>query len=325
MQIPDDLDRGIISLCHSYLFGGFIKEKYKKDIATIFQRNLEAATGRLAGTLGGRIAERLVRSVAAGDDAAALALLPSARRALLVRSFKCSPWRSLQALLRHHASELAIIANRGKLSTVVVLGADGAGKSSVLDEASEGLKGATKNIRLYHLRRELLYRRRGQGGPVTDPHALAPRGRLTSAAKVLLWGVESWLDRLLLFERNATLRLFDRYYHDLLVDPRRYRYGGPMWLARLVGRLIPKPDLWILLDAPAEVLQARKPEVTFEESARQREAYLALVRGFPNAVVVDATRPLGEVVARVKEAVLSLMAERTRRRLERKPWTRQDK
>ena len=62
----------------------------------------------------------------------------------------------------------------------------------------------------------------------------------------------------------------------MLVDPRRYRYGGAMWLARWVGKIIPKPDLWILLDAPAEVLQKRKQEVPPEETARQRRAYLCI-------------------------------------------------
>ena len=38
---------------------------------------------------------------------------------------------------------------------------------------------------------------------------------------------------------RSTLVVFDRYYHDLLVNPLRYRYGGPMWLARWIGKLIP--------------------------------------------------------------------------------------
>lgn len=87
------------------------------------------------------------------------------------------------------------------------------------------------------------------------------------------------------------LIVFDRYYHDLLVDPRRYRYGGPMWLVRWIGKLIPKPDLWVLLDAPPHVLQARKQEVTPQETARQREAYLDLANKLPNFHVVDASQP----------------------------------
>jgi thymidylate kinase len=114
---------------------------------------------------------------------------------------------------------------------------------------------------------------------------------------------------------RSTLVIFDRYYHDLLVDPRRYRYGGPVWLARWVGKLIRKPDLWILLDAPPEVLQDRKQEVPLHETTWQRQAYLDLVQGFDNAVVVDASQPLETVVADVNSAIVKYMVERTHKRL----------
>jgi thymidylate kinase len=114
---------------------------------------------------------------------------------------------------------------------------------------------------------------------------------------------------------RSTLVVFDRYYHDLLVDPRRYRYGGPMWLARLIGKLIPQPDLWILLDAPAEVLHSRKKEVSYEETVRQRKEYLKLMSVVKNGVVIHAEQPLEAVVADVNKAVLEYMEQRTEDRI----------
>jgi thymidylate kinase len=113
------------------------------------------------------------------------------------------------------------------------------------------------------------------------------------------------------------LLIFDRHFVDLWVDPKRYRYGGPMWLARLVGCFIPKPDLFFFLDLPADVAHARKPEVSLEEARKLRERYLTLARSLPNAYVVDASRPLEEVVAEVEEILLAEMHERTKKRLER--------
>ena len=135
--------------------------------------------------------------------------------------------------------------------------------------------------------------------------------------KSFAWATESGVDHGSHGKWQLTLRIWDRYYHDRLVDPLRYRYGGPMWLARWVGKLIPMPDLWILLDAPAEVLQARKQEVSFSETTRQRGAYLALMREMDNTVVVDASQPLDKVVADVNAAILRFLAERTRKRLGR--------
>ncbi len=113
---------------------------------------------------------------------------------------------------------------------------------------------------------------------------------------------------------KAKLILLDRYYHDILVDPRRYRYSGPMWLARWIAKLTPKPDLWILLDVPAEKLQERKQDVSLEESARQREEYLKLFREMKDGIVVDGSQNPDDVVADVNQAIIDFMCKRTEER-----------
>jgi thymidylate kinase len=114
---------------------------------------------------------------------------------------------------------------------------------------------------------------------------------------------------------RSTLVLNDRHFVDILVDRRRYRYGGPLGLMRLIWRLIPKPDLIILLDAPPEVLQARKQEVSFEETDRQRRAYLSLVGTMANGRVVDATQSLECVADDVSDIILQHLAARIARRV----------
>ena len=49
---------------------------------------------------------------------------------------------------------------------------------------------------------------------------------------------------------RTRLVIFDRYIYDLLVDSKRVRYGGPAWMLRLLARIVPRPELVILLDAP---------------------------------------------------------------------------
>jgi thymidylate kinase len=118
---------------------------------------------------------------------------------------------------------------------------------------------------------------------------------------------------------RSTLMLNHRYLVDALVDPRRYRYGGPRWLSHLVWKLAVKPDLVILLDAPAEVIQARKQEVPLEETARQREAYRSLVGTMPNGRIADATQPIDKEVAEVNEFILRFLAARVARRFGLRP------
>jgi hypothetical protein len=109
--------------------------------------------------------------------------------------------------------------------------------------------------------------------------------------------------------------MYDRHFVDILVDAKRYRYGGPGWTLRLLWQLIPKPDLVVLLDAPPEVLQARKQEVPLDVTARQRQAYLSLVRTLPNGRIVDANQAQARVADRVAEVVLDELHSGIQRRL----------
>jgi serine acetyltransferase len=110
--------------------------------------------------------------------------------------------------------------------------------------------------------------------------------------------------------------LFDRYYDDLLVDPRRYRHRGSLSMAYLLRRIVPRPHLWLLLDAPAEVLQRRKQEVSPYESERQRFAYYALLNKERSVAVIDASQPLDAVVRQVSAAVIGICEARTHARLQ---------
>lgn len=202
---------------------------------------------------------------------------------------------------------------------VVLLGPDGAGKSTVTAVVSEHLSPAFRRTTTRHLRPGLM--RRGLAGPLTPPsapHSRAPRSGFGSLAKAVFWLLDYTLGYYATVRPElvrSTLVLFDRYLLDVLIDPRRYRYGGPRWLVRALWRVVPKPDLVILLDAPAEVLQGRKLEVAPEETARQCEAYRALVGSLSNGHLVDAARPVEQVAAQVDAIVLDFLNRRTARRL----------
>lgn len=195
-------------------------------------------------------------------------------------------------------------ASRGGVA-LAVLGADGSGKSSVVGGVAETLAPRFRGVTRLHFRPFLA--EHNARPPVADPHGEPSRGTLPSIVKLAYYLLDctvgyAWVVAPRL--ARGELVLFDRYYHDLLVDPGRYRYGGPATLARLGARLVPLPGVLVLLDAPPEVLQARKHEVPLADTVRAREGYLQLFRGLPSGHVVSASRPLPEVVAEVSALVL---------------------
>ena len=211
-------------------------------------------------------------------------------------------------------------APRGRTGLwVVLMGPDGVGKSSVITGLASGLSTGFAGCTTYHLRAGVL---RSSRETVTncDPHGQAARGTVISAFKLVYLLVANWLGYFLAIRTQLArgqLILFDRYFPDCLIDPLRYRLPTECRrMAALVARLLPRPDLYVVLDAPANVLQERKREVTLAESERQRKEYATQLARMPSVAVVNAARPLADVVQDVVDRVIDFRLERYRERYE---------
>jgi thymidylate kinase len=193
---------------------------------------------------------------------------------------------------------------------VVFLGPDGVGKSTVIAAVQEDLSAAFLKTE-YHTFAPSLLPARMQQKP--SPHALPPRGKLASLYKAGWWLVCYTLGYLVSIHparARSAFVLNHRYLLDAIVDPKRYRYSGPKVLLKLIAVVAPKPDLVVLLSAPAEVIQSRKQEVPFEETARQCREYRELVERLPNGRIIDASVAPQETIAAVEGAILQLLRQR---------------
>lgn len=200
---------------------------------------------------------------------------------------------------------------------VACLGPDGAGKSTVVRRIQSGLGQCFRRTDLFHLRPRILQGTSASRKPTYEPHALPNRGLVASIAKLLFlvcdYQIGYWTRVRPLLVRSS-LVVFDRYFHDLTTDSRRFRYGGPAWMVRLAGYLVPQPDLVLLFDAPGEVIRARKQELPADEIDRQLSEYRRIIR--KGAVhILDAAQPVDAVTAEACGVILSRMEARTRARL----------
>jgi thymidylate kinase len=212
--------------------------------------------------------------------------------------------------------------------TVALIGCDGAGKTTVARELERrsslpvrylymGVSSDSSDRQLITTRiAHVVKRRRGAppdtAGPPELPPAAPPpaqvRRRLRRSARAALRlanrVADEWYRQALasFSLRRGQIVVFDRHFvadfHATEIAVR-----APTATQRLHGlmlaRLYPRPDLVIFLDAPPEVLHARKGEGTLSSLARRRSDYLRLARTTDRFAVVDATQPLDAVVATV--------------------------
>jgi thymidylate kinase len=229
--------------------------------------------------------------------------------------------------------------------TAALIGPDGAGKTTIIAALPDVLDVPVKSIYMgvslessglmlptTRLVRALR-RARGVDGERTDAarpnqarsneRAVASRtaAGVRAALRLANWLGEEWLRQLVAwhYKRKGNLVLFDRhfffdyYLHDVVRD------GADPPLTRkihgfLLQHLYPKPDLVVCLDAPVDVLLARKPEETVESLERRRQEYrdVRSLLGGESLVVVDTNRPLEEVTSEVAAVIREAYEARVR-------------
>ena len=215
------------------------------------------------------------------------------------------------------------------MATVALIGPDGAGKTSIARklEARQplplkylymGVNAGAGNVALPTSR--LLHRLRAREGAVPPAGAAEPdstrpptrtrrkRGTLWSAARLLHHLAEEWYRQLACwsFEVSGKVVVCDRhvvldYAPEITTEVGGFDRKVRRWV---LTHLYPAPDLVVFLDAPGDVLFARKGEATIPELERRRRAYLQMGERLPRFVRVDATRPLDEVYEQVAAHVV---------------------
>jgi thymidylate kinase len=212
------------------------------------------------------------------------------------------------------------------VKSVALIGPDGAGKSSIAREVARRLGAPARylymgvnleesGLTLPTTRLALAFKRaRGRGPRMTANWSGAGsradgRPRILREAyaglRLLGWLGEEWFRALVarLYNWRGYLVVFDRHFLYDYYSTGAERQPGQLMATRLHGLLLrrfyPRPDMVICLDAPAPVLHARKLEQSVETLERRRRDYLALAGVAPDFNVVDATRPLPDVIGEI--------------------------
>jgi thymidylate kinase len=202
-------------------------------------------------------------------------------------------------------------------------GPDGVGKTTLCEAlVGEVLAGAeVLHVRFPRLlpRRSATSRLEIRLGPGKTPDLNAARvyppvyPAPVAVAKTLYLFVDFWLGWMLRVRplvRRGGWVVFERGWWDHAVDPRRYRLRPPARLVPLLGRLLPKPDLFLLLEADPEVVIARKPQLSAGELVRQMEAWHTVLPPSSRRVSLDATRPADEVLRAAASEIERLVGDR---------------
>jgi thymidylate kinase len=181
---------------------------------------------------------------------------------------------------------------------IAFLGCDGSGKSAVIQGLKSRLEQDGHRVTLGHWRPKALDPSSDSSESAHDPHGQALRGTAASILKLVWLWLNWWVAwfRSLKAASRTDYVLFDRYHGDLLVDPQRYRYGGPMWIAKIMVGLMPQPDRVIFLDASPEILISRKNEIPLDNLQLSRINYTLFIKNRKIFYLINAEKELNQVI-----------------------------
>jgi thymidylate kinase len=220
--------------------------------------------------------------------------------------------------------------------SVALIGPDGAGKSTIANMLAEsfpvsvkvlymGINLDSSNVMLptSRLIRRVKKLGRRKSGAV-DQRTGQPKARKASGGVRAVFRLgnrlaEEWYRQIMMwkYQRNGAIVICDRHFQfdfdygvsgpdgvpDQRLTERLHRW--------CLAKLYPSPDLTILLDAPGEVLFARKAEATVDWLESRRQALLQQGEKLDNFIAVDTTKPLDAVYKEVSNHILNFY-KRTR-------------
>jgi thymidylate kinase len=183
-------------------------------------------------------------------------------------------------------------------ASVAVIGPDGAGKSTLVRGLADTfpLPTAVSYMGL-------------TGGRLATADRLRVPGLVFLTRAAVIWA--RYLDSLRLRALGRTV-VFDRSVLDASVPSGWALSPVARFSRRVQGRICPRPQLVLVLDAPGDVLHVRSGEYDADTLERWRRAYRRVADRLARAALLDATASPDDVLAEANSLLWRLFGERWR-------------
>lgn len=307
----------LVRFLGGFLSGGQVDGDRLDFMLDAGPREYAAIRMELGLWFGSSMGKRIEDALMCQDEVCLRALAGKARRALLRRKYRYAPLTSLrETVTTAYALRLRpFFKPRGLCAAFI--GTDGSGKTTLIDEVHKFLEPHYRDGRnkIHKLRPGLLPQINRlvhwKGTSYTaedcrDPHRAKPSGRFGSGLRAMWYAADcliGWPVRVLPRRRRNSLQIFDRYYHDFLVDPERARISRSSRVIAFASKFIPRPEKMLVCVADPELITERKQELAPHEIHRQANAYFDLAENDASMDLIRTDCDLADSVDQVLTAL----------------------
>ena len=194
---------------------------------------------------------------------------------------------------------------RNSTMILAVLGVDGSGKTTLIKKLSSKIRTNKKKIKYIHFRPYLFFVDKRTS--VKNPHKKEPFDlKIFSIFKLLIWFISY---RIFFLKKNLSKYEFviiDRYIYDVVLDVKRYNLKLSLNIVKKILNFIPKPNLWIILDAPISVLQNRKDELKISELLILKKKYINFAKKKKNSMILNTKKPIQSCLSQIQKKLITI-------------------
>ena len=179
---------------------------------------------------------------------------------------------------------------------VSFIGVDGSGKTTLAKNLNKIIKGS----KYLHLKPYIFFRDRRT--VIKNPHYQKKSSFILSLFRLISWLISY---KVFFFQNKIKkIYIFDRYAHDVLIDPLRYKQNLSQGLTKFILNFFPKPDLWIFLNPSLKTIKSRKYELPDNEVKRQIRGYKRFFSNQKNVLILNTNIQITKLVKQITKKLI---------------------
>lgn len=296
--------------------GKIIKPAYYNRIRNFYLADPEQFKSVLTEVFGANIVDELGSAIQNDDFDNIERKFSRMKKALITQSVIIHPVSSFFSFFRFIAGHLKDYFKGRNRVFLCFIGPDGSGKSTISQLVIQSMQDIFTDLQYFHGHFAILPPLSTLSGGKDEPEKQEiiaghenrkMMGKVPASLMMIYYSLDYIIGFFWIFVRRRQFDfvIFDRYFYDYVIQP--IPFSPDSHLYRYLLALIPKPDIIIFLQSPAEIIFQRKPELSIPELSRQIEICNQVVQGMSAAYIVDNTQPKVVVVQMIRRRILDVL------------------